>query len=90
MAANVNAEIDLAGIATVEEFHKRIRQGMPVPEYYGDNLDALYDLLSETSGRILFKGAEAVDEDMTEYVDRMRGMCVDAQKGNPMLQIMFV
>ena len=38
--------IDLAGVSNRTELHDRIEQGIPVPEWYGRNLDALYDILT--------------------------------------------
>ena len=39
--------IDLKGISTREELHALLRKELPLPEYYGDNLDAFYDVLTE-------------------------------------------
>ncbi len=39
--------IDLNGISTREELHALLRKELPLPEYYGDNLDAFYDVLTE-------------------------------------------
>ena len=40
-------KIDLTNIKTKEEFHKLIKEELDFPEYYGNNLDAFYDLLTE-------------------------------------------
>ncbi len=39
--------IDLKGISTKEELHALLRKELSLPEYYGDNLDAFYDVLTE-------------------------------------------
>ena len=39
--------IDCAGIATSPEFHQVIAAAMDFPDYYGKNLDALMDCLTE-------------------------------------------
>lgn len=39
--------IDLKGISTKEELHALLKKELPLPEYYGDNLDAFYDVLTE-------------------------------------------
>ena len=39
--------IDLNGISTREELHALLRKELPLPEYYGDNLDAFYDVLTD-------------------------------------------
>lgn len=39
--------IDLNGISTREGLHALLRKELPLPDYYGDNLDAFYDVLTE-------------------------------------------
>lgn len=39
--------IDCAGIPTAPEFHQAIAAAMEFPDYYGKNLDALMDCLTE-------------------------------------------
>ena len=39
--------IDCAGIQTSAAFHSALAQDMNFPEYYGKNLDALFDCLTE-------------------------------------------
>ena len=42
-------KMDLRGITSKSDFHKLIKDTLNFPEYYGNNLDALYDLLTEYS-----------------------------------------
>lgn len=37
--------IDLKEINTIEQFHKRLKEGCNFPEYYGENMSALSDCL---------------------------------------------
>lgn len=39
--------IDLKGAKTKEELHEILKETLPLPDYYGGNLDALYDVLTE-------------------------------------------
>lgn len=39
--------IHCAGISCREELHKALAEALPFPNYYGNNLDALYDCLME-------------------------------------------
>lgn len=82
--------IDLKGTTSIEELHERIKEVMCLSDLYGENLDAFNDVLTETKGQIIIEGSEAVDEDMTEYVDRLKQVCFDAQENNPLLQIIFL
>lgn len=83
--------VDLADLATKGDLHGRIRRAMELPEYYGENLDALYDLLTEMDEgtEIFFSGADQADRSLGEYLDMMREMCSDAENENPGLKIFF-
>ena len=39
--------IDLKAATTKEKIHEAIAKELPLPDYYGGNLDALYDVLTE-------------------------------------------
>lgn len=39
--------LDFSNLKNAEEIHEYLFQKMELPEYYGRNLDALYDCLSE-------------------------------------------
>ena len=43
---NREYNIDLRGVCSREELHDRIEEELPVPGWYGRNLDALYDILT--------------------------------------------
>ena len=55
--------IDLNGISTKDELHALLRKELPLPEYYGDNLDAFYDVLTEkgTGWNLIFYNQTKVD-----------------------------
>lgn len=85
--------IDLAGICSREELHDRIEEGLPVPAWYGRNLDALYDVLTEPEygGECLirFTGCDDLGEGMRRYLEAMKQMCGAAEEENPGLTILF-
>ena len=39
--------IDCSAIRTKEDLHRLFREALSFPEWYGNNLDALYDCLTE-------------------------------------------
>lgn len=47
--------IDGNKIKTKEDFYKKIRQDLSLPEYFGNNLDALFDVLTERNDSIVFE-----------------------------------
>ncbi|MCI8659706.1 MAG: barstar family protein [Lachnospiraceae bacterium] len=64
------------------------------PDYYGKNLDALYDMLTENQEDIcvgVFGLGERSDrsEDLTRYLKRVRQVFWDAQEENPHLCVIF-
>ena len=42
-----NLTVDLSGIKTVEDLHNELKEAFEFPDYYGGNLDALHDCLTD-------------------------------------------
>ncbi len=78
-------EIDLTGVSSREELHGRLRAVLPLPAWYGNNLDALHDVLGELAApaEIIFRNAAGADEDMKDYIAALRRMCVDLMLERP-------
>ena len=76
--------IDLTGVRTLRALHEAIRDGLRLPEYYGMNLDALWDCLS--SGDVMLPckvrvlGLGALPGELGEYAVRLRGVLGEAQR----------
>ncbi len=69
-------EIDLAGVTTPYGFHKQVRKVLPVPEWYGKNLDALHDILTEHSDwTVRFYHMEELRKERPGYVRSIERMC---------------
>lgn len=65
-------EIDFSGAETSREMHRAIKEGLKLPEYYGNNLDALWDCLKgdiETPCEIWIKGMGGKNEMMTALLE---------------------
>ena len=62
--------------------HKILRASLPLPETYGDNLDAWYDILTEYGAKwtLTFRGTPP---------EMFRTVCADARAETPGLQIRF-
>lgn len=83
--------IDLAGVASPGELHRRVRAVLPCPEWYGDNLDALYDLLTDQGGswHIMFLHTAETESLLPVYMASLRRLCQRAMAETPGLSIEF-
>ena len=72
--------IDLAGVETEEDVQERIAESLPLPDYYGSNLDALYDILTEMGDgwHIIVTNTYDVDDEIRPYVEDLINVLEDA------------
>lgn len=77
--------IDLTGVSGKKELHERLRRALPLPEWYGNNLDALHDALGELPGpaEIVFRNAAGADPAMADYIAALRRLGVDIMLERP-------
>jgi len=70
--------IDLKGTCTPEELHRRIREVLPVPDWYGNNLDAFYDIVTERPDwRIIFHNTGELRAAAPQYAAALERLCRD-------------
>lgn len=83
--------VDLAGVRERAALHARLREALPLPSWYGDNLDALYDALTEDAdpARILFTGWGALAEADPGYFAGFRRVLSDVEKEIPGFAAVF-
>lgn len=74
--------LNFSAIKSRKELHQYLREKLGLPEYYGENLDALYDLLTEAKERraIRVEGLKEYNEYTQGYGDRVMRVFEDAQK----------
>ena len=74
---------------TREKAHAHIARRLSFPAYYGKNLDALHDLLTERSGdtEIVIKGSRKLSEAMDGYGQSIIDTMLDAAEENKNLKI---
>lgn len=74
---------------TRESAHRHIKRRMKLPEYYGANLDALWDCLGDISESTTIRivSAEKLPEYLGEYGNRLLDIFQQAEKENDMLTI---
>lgn len=84
-------EIDLTGVDTYGEFHTRIKNALDLPDYYGENLDALYDVLVELGDGwdIVFLHTRELEEALPRYAEKLKKLFNDAGREQKGLKIRF-
>ena len=71
--------------------HDHLAERLELPEYYGRNLDALYDLLTEREGptRLVVQHRETILSWLGEYGAALCQTLEDADRANPGLEVLF-
>lgn len=76
--------LDALKMRKSEETHKYLKDMLKLPDYYGFNLDALYDCLTEEGNLVL----KIVNSETAEaYFHRVYEVMMDAAEENPDLYI---
>ncbi|NLM05656.1 MAG: barstar family protein [Tissierellia bacterium] len=85
----MNKQIDFEKIESKEGFHKAVAEILEFPKYYGKNLDALYDLLTEMDFSVIhLKNLDSLSK-LGEYGASILTTFKDAAKYNPNLHILY-
>lgn len=67
--------------------HAYLKDQLGLPEYYGNNLDALYDCLTELSDRAILLLNPAALSQLGEYGSTLLETMRDAARDNPSLEL---
>ncbi|MED9966356.1 MAG: barstar family protein [Blautia sp.] len=81
--------IKVSEFDTVEEIHEYLAEELEFPAYYGKNLSALYDVLTDISEdvRIIMDLSGTADEELLEEAEKMVEVMEDASEENEYLEI---
>ncbi len=74
--------LDGKRMTTQQDTHDYLQKELQLPDYYGKNLDALWDLLSAyyESLHIVLLNAEAIEENLGDYGKKLLQLFDDAEE----------
>ncbi len=83
--------IDLTQVEDRGQLYDRLTDSLPLPEWCGRNLDALYDVFTGElhDVRIFFRGSSEAEENLGGYFSMFQTMCQEASEQNSALEIFF-
>lgn len=79
--------LDLKTAETIEEVQKRLKEALGFPDYYGGNLDACYDMLTEITEETCIEVCVSEYPELASYLKKLRRVLADAQEENGHLTI---
>ena len=82
-------ELDGRKMTDRSALHDYLREALELPDYYGRNLDALYDLLTEDGRprKILLRGSAEVEAQLGGYGIAFLETLRQAAEENPALEV---
>ena len=83
--------IDCRGIVTRSDLHKAFTDALSFPDWYGNNLDALYDQLTSigVDTQVILQNWTEAEASLDRYAVCARQAMEDAQQNNPKLKIVL-
>ena len=83
--------LDGEKISNKDELHKFMKSALDFPEWYGENLDALYDCLTDLTEEveIHLENAEAFHRNLGNYADKVLWVLKDAEQTNLNIQLII-
>ena len=83
--------LNLAALKTIKELHQLLHEKLDLPDYYGENLDALYDALTEAKEArdIRVEGLEIFNHEVGGYGNKLARVLMDAEKVTDGLTVKF-
>ena len=80
--------LDGAAVMGREDLHEKLARGLGLPEWYGGNLDALYDCLTDLEDTVIrIENRFDLEESLGNYANSLLRVLKDAAEENPQLQL---
>ena len=78
----IRIEIDFSKARSREDIHEILKFSLNLPNYYGNNLDALYDCLTTVffhrRTEFVLKGLDSLPEDLQKYGCQVKNVFIRA------------
>ena len=83
--------VDGSGIRNMYQFHKALQEAFGFPDWYGCNLDALFDCLTDISEEtwLYILHAPALYEELGDGFERFVHVFLDAEADRPNLNLVM-
>lgn len=83
--------VDASAMDSREAAYELLAGALELPAYWGRNLDALYDVLTELGSptRLVVLRREALAENLGDYGRALLETLEDADRDNPALQVLY-
>lgn len=86
-------ELQLDGkvLTNRQQLHAAIAQQLHLPDYYGENLDALWDILSSWNEplQIVIENSSCIINNVGSYGEAVLQLLQDAQEANGMIGVAY-
>ena len=79
--------IDCGKIQTADDLHRLFRESLSFPDWYGNNLDALYDCLTGTCGKVRLLDWETAETNLGTYGRKAKKVIAAAALRNTALDL---
>lgn len=85
----MNVDLDCALMTDRAAAHEYLKQQLQLPEYYGRNLDALYDLLASLGSELNVEicRSELLEENLGGYGSALLATIREAAEENPNIHL---
>ena len=83
--------LEVSACETAEALHRALAEGLHFPAWYGGNLDALHDCLTDLNEptELIVRGTSALDELLGHRANAFRLVLDDSAEENPNLTMRF-
>ena len=83
--------LDVSACESVEDLHRALAEGLHFPAWYGGNLDALHDCLTDLNEptELVVRDETALDDLLGRRANAFRRVLNDSAEENPNLTVRF-